>query len=67
MDVISTMIHCVLIIIYLGCGSGPLSHWEDCRSGGSTEGTGETIVLVMGGSIVGLSSCRIKICIDLYL
>ncbi len=49
MDVISTMIHCVLIIIYLGCGSGPLSHWEDCGSGGSTEGTGETIVLVMGG------------------
>lgn len=22
------LIHC-LLIIYLGCGSGPLSHWED--------------------------------------
>ncbi len=42
MDVISAMIHCVLII-YLGCGSGPLSHWEDRGSGGSSEGKGERI------------------------
>lgn len=32
-----------LPLIYLGCGSGPLSHWEDWGSGGSPEGKGESI------------------------
>lgn len=62
----------IVLIIYLGCGSGPLSHWEDWGSGGSSEGKGESIkcffvvvVVLLRGNIVGLSSYWIKICIDL--